>query len=177
MINMGRLFFLIGASGSGKTTAAKILENKRIPNLQVCYFDSIGVPSSQQMIKEHGSVDEWQLAKTIEWTKKIKDNYLQTNSVVLDGQTRPIFIEEACKKGKVDSYEIILFDCKDEIRNQRIIARGNPELANDTMTSWANYLRKECIERGLKVIDTSKISIEQSVSRLLAIIKRVTSNI
>ena len=170
MINMGILYFLIGASGSGKTTAVKILERKKIPNLQICYFDSIGVPSSQQMIKKYGSVDEWQRAKTIEWIKKIKDNYLKTRNVVLDGQTRPVFIDEACKKEKIDYYEIILFDCNDEIRNQRLIARGEPQLANDTMKSWSRYLRKESISRRCHVIDTSDSSAEQSVSRLLNIL-------
>ena len=166
---MGILYFLIGASGSGKTTAAKILERKKIENLKICYFDSIGVPSSQQMIKKHGSVDEWQRAKTIEWTKKIKDNYLKTRNVVLDGQTRPVFIDEACKKEKIDSYEIILFDCNDEIRNQRLIARGESQL-NDTMKNWARYLRKESISRGCQIIDTSDSLPEQTVSRLLNIL-------
>lgn len=167
---MGKLFFLIGASGSGKTTIAKILELKGLLNLQICYFDSIGIPSTQKMIEEYGSIDEWQRVKTIEWTKRLKDDYLEAKNVVLDAQARPIFIEEACRKSNVKSYEIILFDCKDEIRKQRLVTRGNPELANDTMISWSKYLRKECISKNYKIIDTSELSIEQSVSKLLTII-------
>ena len=164
---MHKLIFLIGASGSGKTATARILESKKLLHLRICYFDSIGIPSNQEMIKEYGSLDGWQKAKTTEWVKTIKVNYLQMVDVILDGQTRPLFIEESCDAAKIKLYEIILFDCSDKIRNQRLIARGHVEIANETMINWANYLRRECISRGCKVIDTSDLTIEQSVSRLI----------
>ena len=169
---MNKLFFLIGASGAGKTTALKLLEKKGVPNLKFCYFDSIGVPSSKEMNKKYGSPEKWQRAKTIEWTQIIKKDYLSTKNTILDGQTRPIFIEEACKKGNVNLYEIILFDCNDDIRKKRLITRGHPKLANDSMMNWAKHLREESILRGCKIIDTSKLSINQSTSKLLAVIKK-----
>ena len=169
---MKKLFFLIGASGSGKTTSAKILENKKVPNLKIFYFDSVGVPSSEAMIKEYGSIDEWQRAKTIEWVKRIKNNYLATKNVILDAQTRPSFIEEACKKTGIILFETILFDCKDSTRKARLIARGHSELANDSMMNWARYLKKECVSRNCKIIDTSYLSVEQSVSELLGVIEK-----
>jgi len=60
-----KLFFLIGASGAGKTTATKQLEKMNFPDLQFCYFDSIGVPSAQEMVIEYGGAEQWQRAKTI----------------------------------------------------------------------------------------------------------------
>ena len=168
---MNKLFFLIGASGSGKTTAVKSLEKKSMSNLQICYFDSIGVPSTEEMIKEYGSQDEWQRAKTIEWAQKIRSDYLPTKNVILDVQTRPAFIEEACKKSNIDSYKIILFDCRDNIRKKRLIARGHRNLANDSMMNWAKYLKKECTLRNCKIIDTSNLSIAQSVLSLAVFIE------
>ena len=163
---MNKLYFAIGASGAGKTAAIKGLEKRRMLNLQVCYFDSIGVPSPEEMIKEYGSADEWQRMKTIDWVRKIKTDYLPDRNVVLDGQTRPIFIEEACEKIGIDLYEIILFDCSDDIRKQRLVERGHPYLADKLMMNWAKYLREECISRGCKIIDTSNLSIDQGASRL-----------
>lgn len=155
---MNTLFFLIGASGGGKTTAAKALEANKIPTLSFYYFDSIGVPSFEEMVKEYGSTDEWQRIKTIEWAQKLK-NDLSSTSVVLDAQTRPSFIEEACQKANIKNYAIILFDCSDAVRKDRLTRRNQPELANEQMMNWAAYLRKECAERNAVVIDTSTLPI------------------
>ena len=124
------------------------------------------------MTKKYGGPEEWQRAKTIEWVQLIKNDYLPAKNAILDGQTRPIFIEEACKKGNVNLYEIILFDCNDGIRKKRLIVRGHPELASDSMMNWAKHLREESALRDCKIIDTSKLSINQSASKLLAFIKK-----
>lgn len=166
------LYFLIGASGAGKTTAAKMLEKKEISNLSFFYFDSIGVPSQDEMVKKYGSGEEWQRAKTIEWTQKIKKERLSTKNAILDAQTRPAFIEDACKKNNISAYKIILFDCSNKIRKQRLINRGHTDLANKRMMNWAKYLREECISRKCVVIDTSNLTIDESVSSLLAILKK-----
>ena len=169
MIFVYKLFFLIGASGSGKTTIAKILES-RLKNFQICYFDSIGVPSNEKMIEEFGSIEKWQLKKTIEWTKRIRNDLLPAGNVILDVQTRPLFIEKSCKKAGIKEFEIILFDCSDEVRKQRLMDRGNPELANDRMMNWSRLLREESQAGNYKVLDTSDLSIEQSVSNFISLI-------
>lgn len=169
---MNKLFFLIGASGSGKTTIIKIIEKKKLDNLQICYFDSVGVPSTEEMIKNYGSAEEWQKVKTIEWTQKIKKNFLSAKTVVLDGQTRPSFIEKACKENNVINYEIILFDCSDDIRKSRLTARGHPELADDRMMNWAKHLREDCDLRRIKIIDTSNLPIDECASELIGIVGR-----
>jgi tRNA A37 N6-isopentenylltransferase MiaA len=43
---MHTLYFVIGASGSGKTAAA--YEFERVTRARVFYFDSVGVPSEQE---------------------------------------------------------------------------------------------------------------------------------
>ena len=168
---MNTLFFLIGASGAGKTSVVKILEQQKIPYLKICYFDSIGVPSNEEMIREYGSGEEWQKSKTVEWVRRIKTDYLPAKNVILDAQTRPIFIEEACRKNKVEKYKIILFDCEDGVRKRRLTKRGQPELASDTMMKWAQCLREESIEKECKIIDTSNLSIDQSLHSLRTFIE------
>lgn len=137
------VFFLIGAAGVGKTTAAKQVDTAS-PSVAVCYFDEIGVPSHEEMVAAYGSPEEWQRAKTIEWAQIIADTYLPRGDVILDTQTRPPFIHDACRQAGIDNYRIVLFDCSDEVRAERLTARGQPELETPDMENWARYLRREC---------------------------------
>ena len=154
-----RITFLIGASGVGKTTVAQRFEAAQLAQLQVCYFDRIGVPDVSDMIREYGSGEEWQRVKTREWVAAIKDRYLATNDVLLDGQTRPSFIEETCRVCKISMFDILLLDCTDDVRRARLAARGQPELATEQMMDWARYLRSECHRRNLPIVDTTNETI------------------
>lgn len=170
---MKKLFFLIGSSGSGKTTAAKSVEEMSLPGLAVCYSDSIKVPSTEEMIKEFGSQEEWQRQNTNTWVKKIKDTYLDNSNVIFDVQSRPSFIDEACANNGVTSYKIILFDCSDEERRRRLVGgRNQPELANEQMMDWARYLREWCVGENCVVIDNTSHIPEQSLRALLGFIGR-----
>jgi adenylate kinase family enzyme len=48
---------LIGASGSGKTTIARAIAQRHADDVEVFYFDAIGVPSAKQMTAEYGSLE------------------------------------------------------------------------------------------------------------------------
>ena len=118
--SLKKIFFLIGASGSGKTTAAKELERRGLANFKILYFDSIGVPSIEEMEAKYGGPEEWQKVKTIEWVRVIKRDFLFDTHVLFDGQTRPSFIENVCHKNGIKKFEILLFDCSDEERKRRL---------------------------------------------------------
>ncbi len=166
--SLKKIFFLIGASGSGKTTATKELERKGLVNFTILYFDSIGVPSIEEMEAKYGGPEEWQKVKTIEWVQIIKRDFVPITHVLFDGQTRPSFIEKACHENGIKEFEVILFDCSDEERTRRLVARGQASLADENMMNWARYLRKECQDRGYLVIDNTPMPIEETVSCLLA---------
>lgn len=156
-----KIYFVIGASGSGKTTVLKSVE-KNIPECcTLIHFDSIVVPSFEEMKKEYGSIEEWQRIKTIDWVKKIAQEQLSISNVIFDAQIRPSFIKEACHLCDVD-YEVILFDCDDTERVKRLMNRGQPELADENMMNWAAFLRKECQKYHNKIIDNSHITIDQT---------------
>lgn len=163
---MNTIYFVIGASGSGKTVAVKSLEQQKLPDMAFCYFDSIGVPSFEEMVKQHGSADEWQRLSTHKWVKKAKEEFLSSMNVILDGQARPAFIEEACKENGVSAYKIILIDCSDDVRNERLNKRGHPELADDKMMNWAKYLREQCQKENCTVLDNTNMTIEESAAAL-----------
>ena len=169
---MKKLFFLIGASGAGKTTAAESFKALNLSDFVVCSSDSLSVPSVEDMIKECGSQDEWQKASNIRWVKKIKEEYLEDKNVLLDTQSRPAFIDEACLKNGVSDYTVILFDCSDEERKRRLIEeRNQPDLANPQMMDWAKYLRDRCVGKNYAVLDNTHITSKQGFERLLKIIK------
>jgi dephospho-CoA kinase len=169
---MKKLFFLIGASGAGKTTAAQSFEALNLFDFVVCSSDSLPVPSTDEMIKQYGSQEEWQRASNIRWVKKIKEEYLENKNVLLDTQSRPSFIDEACLKNGISDYKVILFDCSDEERKRRLVyERNQPDLANEQMMNWANYLRERCVGENYTVLDNSVFTPQQSFDKLVEILK------
>lgn len=126
------------------------------------------------MEAKYGGPEEWQKAKTIEWVRIIKRDFLPDTYILFDGQTRPSFIEKACHENGTKEFEVILFDCSDDERKRRLIARGQANLADENMMSWARYLRKECQDRDYLVIDNTLMQIEETVSRLLTHLHELT---
>ena len=168
---MNKIFFLIGSSGSGKTTVAKIIESQKVPNIMVLYSDSVKPPTFDEMVKEYGSTEEWQKNNTKKWVKEIKEKYLINNNVLFDIQSRPSFIEEACKNNGLLDYKIILFDCSDEERKRRLIeSRNQPELATDRMMDWARYLREKCTGGNCQIIDNTNMTTGENTKILLNIV-------
>ena len=163
---MNKIYFLIGASGAGKTTAAKVLENKRT-DIYFYYPDQEQeIPSMEEMVKQYGSTSTWQQIKTIERVKDVKEKNLHTKPVLIDTQSRFDFIKEACDKNGIENYQVILFDCQDSIRNQRLHVRGQPELINEKMDGWAKFLREDCQKHGCAIVDTSNLTVEVMTNSL-----------
>lgn len=110
---MYSVFFIIGASGAGKTTTLKHLEMAMPKGCILMHFDSIGVPSFQEMEEKYGSIEEWQRVKTDEWIRRFASCELVRTNVLFDAQVRPSFIQECCEKYEVP-FEVVLFDASDE---------------------------------------------------------------
>jgi hypothetical protein len=135
--------------------------------IEVFFFDSIGVPCAEEMIAEFGSGEAWQRAKTIDWMKRIAQIMRTGTSVVLEGQMRIRFIEEAIASAGIPDARIILVDCSDDVRTRRLSAdRAQPELANATMTSWARFLRDEARRGGHEILDTSELAADACVAQI-----------
>ncbi len=169
---MRNLLFVTGASGAGKTVTVERLQKMHPDELAFYYFDSVGVPSPEEMIRDFGSGDEWQRQTTQKWVKTIIDSGLTEKPAILDGQMRVAFILEACAKYQLDDFRIVLVDCSDDVRKQRLIERGHPELANNDMMNWAAYLRSEALEaEGAQVIDTTGLTIPEAAECLYELAK------
>ena len=163
---MNKLYFLIGASGVGKTTASSLLENKR-KDIKFVYPDKeMIIPSKEEMIKLFGTVENWQKDQTIKRVKRIKDEFLGNQPVLIDTQSRFEFITNACKENQINNFQVILFDCEDSIRNERLYSRGQPNLINQDMDNWAKFLREDCKNNNCTIIDTTNITIEETTNAL-----------
>lgn len=167
---MHKLYFLIGASGVGKTTAASLLENKR-KDIKFIYPDKErAVPSKEEMINLFGSVENWQKNQTSERVKRIKEEFLNNQSVLIDTQSRFEFIKNACEQNQISNFEVILFDCEDLTRNKRLDERGHPNLINQDMNNWARFLREDCSKNGCSIINTTNLTIDEMTNKLEGLI-------
>ena len=156
-----------GASGAGKTATVRALEDRSIPGVRCFYFDSIGVPPTQEMERDHGGPDQWQASATREWLTRLAGLSSDIGLAVLDGQTRPSFVFEAAAVAAPRSVRVALLDCSPQVRNSRLrTSRKQPELANVTVDLWAAYLRGQADALNLKVIDTTALTISQAADQL-----------
>lgn len=171
--NKSPLFiFITGASGAEKSYLARALEQKLSSEFtSVDYFDRIGVPSLEDMIKEYGSCEKWQETMTHKWVEQLsvkKDKKI----IILEGQFNPQFAAEACHYFGVSHYVLILLHANRKVRDHRlIIERAQPELANDTMNNWAEFLKHKTQEMEGIIIDTSDSNIHSNLDEIASLIE------
>jgi AAA domain-containing protein len=147
---------IVGASGVGKTTVLQELRQRRLSSVGCYDFDSIGVPSPEVMQREFGGPERWQAAMTDRWIERLAANQAGVDVAVLEGQTRPSFLQAAFVRCGVQRADIVLLDCSPEVRNARLHGpRAQSELATPRMDSWAVYLRGQADALGLTVYDTT----------------------
>lgn len=159
-----RLVILTGASGSGKTTIAERIEQQYPELARVFRFDRIGVPSPEERVAGWGSEEAWQRTMTIEWLVRIKKEHDLNLPVLFEGQMRLSFIQEGLTSAGIARARIVMVDCDDETRTHRLSnERRQPELADAKAMLWADFLRREAEAGGIELLDTSRISVEESV--------------
>jgi hypothetical protein len=157
------LVILTGASGSGKTTIAERIEQQRADLARVFRFDSIGVPSPEERIAGWGSGGGWQRATTIDWLLRIAKQR-DALPILFEGQMRLSFIKEGLANAGIGEARVVFVHCDDATRTYRLCnERKQPELANAEMMNWAKFPRDEAETGEFELLDTSKISIEESV--------------
>jgi energy-coupling factor transporter ATP-binding protein EcfA2 len=160
---------LIGASGAGKTTIARAVAGRRDVAAKVFHFDSIGIPPVEDMVRECGSGEAWQRARTLDWMARLAGEAQARARVLFEGQTRFSFLAEGAAAAGGLAYQAMLVDCDDATRARRLrLERNQPDLADDTMMDWARYLRREAVRGGHPILDTSALSLAESVERVLA---------
>src|SRR2546426_12502891 len=134
-MNKPSILVVTGASGAGKTTAVKGLEERTHPGIQCFYFDQIGVPTLEIIERDCGGPEAWQADATRRWISRLA--VADSRSVsVLDGQTRPSFVRDAVATVAPVHLRIVLLDCSAAARCERLARRGQPELVTMRMDAW-----------------------------------------
>lgn len=160
------VIFLTGASGAGKTTLINAFNHSLYDQSITClHFDSIGVPSVEEMIKVYGSPSEWQKAMTYHWVQKIIHDYQDKSLVIIEGQVNLDYIVNAFAGFNSQQYKIILVHCNNATRHQRLhLDRNQPELINDDMDKWAEFLTKQAIDKNVTILDTSLMDTNEMLN-------------
>jgi len=162
-----RLVFLVGASGVGKTTVARLLGGRPHWSGRISSIDDCEVPAAPATVNLDS--DE---ARQGWATDHFVAEALATNEpiLLLDAQTRPSLINAALSEAPSVESVIILLDCSIEVRAHRLVElRQSPELANPKMDCWAAYLCGQAHALGLPIIDTSWLSIAEVAERVEAL--------
>lgn len=170
------ILFLSGASGAGKTSIVEKLKAHYHSSSDYIFlhFDSIGIPSFKEMIEQAGSGEKWQELTTYRWVEKIVAEYKDQQIVVIEGQVNLDFIEAACHNFEITRFFIVLIDCDWKTRQYRLIHKRNqPELVNQNMNNWANFLRKQAQQKKLTIIDTSHQRIEEVIESVYVIVSQI----
>lgn len=162
------ILVITGVSGSGKTAAVSALAMRALPGVRCYHFDSVGVPSPEEMDRKFGGGEQWQALMTQQWLELFATDPDSADVYVLDGQTRPTFVIRAAKQSRIDGVRIVLLDCDTSVRHRRLIElRGQSELVNSQMDCWAAYLRGQADGLDLPVIDTTNQDVEAVADALM----------
>ena len=168
------IIWLTGASGVGKSTLLSTLKEKYSgkSSWEFLQCDSIAVPSKEEMVKEYGSVENWQRAKTYKWIEKMVNDYPAKELIVMDGQANLEFIKSGFEKQNFNNYKIVLVDCEQDVMVKRLIdQRQQVWLANEDMKNWLKFLRQQAQDFGVTIIETSHTTPSQVVDKFEGILK------
>jgi hypothetical protein len=158
---------VVGASGAGKTTLVRRLAALDLPGVGCYHFDTIGVPSDDEIVARFGSGWAFQAWGLDEWLPRFARNEDGVRLAVLDAQVRPRAVMDAFAAHGVTRGSVVLVDCAHPERNARLRgARGQPELATAQMDGWAAYLRGQADALDVPVLDTTALPLDAGVAFL-----------
>ncbi len=167
------IYFITGASGVGKTALVEQLKEKYKDSAwDFLHFDSVGVPSTEEMIEQFGSPQAWQEDITKKWISKLvgDDNH---EKIFIEGQTNLNHIYNGFKDSDFTDFKVILLDTsKEEMAYRLTHLRNQPELLNEDMYNWLNYLRKQAVDFEIPIINTTQLSKKEVLSEFEKIIKK-----
>jgi energy-coupling factor transporter ATP-binding protein EcfA2 len=171
------ILVLTGASGAGKTALVRALDDLQLPDVGCYHFDSIGVPSPEEMARMWGGGEQWQAAMSEEWIVRLLRNHDGVRVAVLDGQVRPSVLRAPLERLGARRWRIALADCGHDDRNARLHGpRAQPDLATHQMDCWAAYLRGQADALALPVIDTSR-PLAECVAELAEMVKEMAAEV
>ena len=150
---MGKLFFVTGAEGVGKSSIIEILK-ERFPDFDVHDFDDVGVPENPEL--------QWRYDTTLHWIKVAIENQEKGISTVIAGLSFPneVLMFEAYKK--MEKILFCLLDVRESEREKRLCERGAAREVIDDLCQLHDLREKfKDVKFENKIIDTTRISIKE----------------
>jgi hypothetical protein len=121
--------------------------------------------------RDHQPGGAWQRAMTFQWLERIASHLAGGKAVLFEGQMRIAFIREALAALKIENARVLCVECDDESRTRRLTyGRVQPELAGAGMMGWDRYLHQEAIEAGYPILDTTSLSLSDSVRYVISML-------
>ncbi len=149
------LLAVTGASGAGKTTMLEALRTQIDARLlPMMGFDSLGVPTDDEMTRCWDAPRGWQKMMTYHWVHTARQIYRMRPLVILEGSFDPQYAIAACAAHRVKN-RVVLLDLDDKTRAARLAKRGQPELETRDMSAWAAYLMENTRSLGGVVVDAA----------------------
>lgn len=128
------IYFISGASGSGKTTIIPYLKKILDNDIAIYDFDDIGVPKNADT--------KWRQESTEKWISKLVD---QNKSACLLGQMVLGEIVACPSAAQLERVNFCLLDAHDFTRIKRLKER-NMYGADQNMLNWAAWLRMHTLD-------------------------------
>lgn len=126
---MKRAYFVVGASGSGKSSIAEDLSRLLGPDFSIFDFDVIGVPAYADR--------KWRQRTTEIWLQKLLQ---EKNDVVLLGQMVLGELVACPSASKLGTLKVCFLDVTDIERIKRLKKRNTHGVDQHTL-NWAAWLR------------------------------------
>lgn len=176
---MGKIYFISGVSGVGKTSTLKHLKKVLDSNLyEVRDLDERGVPD--------GGGFDWLNNETRYWLDVAKDNTEKGKHTVICGFANPELFEKVHKKDTDVPAHIILLNASPDTIRARLKGRHNtPESIKEierassvsleehmeNNASFSIELKKIFAERNLPVVETDNKNPEEVAQEIFTVIK------
>ncbi len=130
------IFFVTGASGSGKTACMPYLR-QLLPEVMFYDFDAVGVPPQAGVAWRQQTTEHW-LQQAIVHQAELLD------TVVCGGALLGEIL--ACPSApEVNGIAVFLLDCADVVRIDRLRSRGTHGATQD-MLNWAAWQRLHAVD-------------------------------
>ncbi|MBT4376890.1 hypothetical protein HOD29_05955 [archaeon] len=152
-----KTFFIVGAEGVGKSSILETL-NDRFKEVEFHDFDDVGVPENPTL--------QWRLNTTLHWIKKSIENQEKEITTCVLGLSFPKEVMSFEEFNKLENVSFCLLDVNEEERERRLIKRN---ASRDVIDDVENLLelRRQIKEINGKIIDTSKLSIEETFEEVV----------
>jgi dephospho-CoA kinase len=165
---MKNILFLTGASGSGKTSTIEKLEQDYKEDIAFIHTDDFGVPSPEEMVRLYGGGNGYQRHVFKYWINYCKTHLLESSAVVIEGSLKPSIIIEVCEEEGLSEYKVLLLDCDNTTRMDRLHRRGQPDIATPDMMNYAHILRSEASDNNIPIVDTTGLSLDDTSAKVIA---------